>query len=400
MKVVQLHNRQLQPGGADVQLERERAALVSRGHVVERIEVDNHDVASIGNARAGAKAFWNRSVARELASMLESFDPDVVHVHTPFPIMSPAVFRVASARGCATVGTVQSWRYNCIKGTLERDGAICEECVGRRVKVPAVRHRCYQDSTAASLVLAGSLTAHGLVGTFRNHVDRFLALTPFMRERLIAEGLAPEQVVVKPNSSPDPGPPLATRRGYVLFCGRLVRDKGVRTVLEAWRRLEGEVPLVIAGEGPLRDDVVDAARDDPRIDYVGWLDRDAMSITLREADVVLLPSEWYEGLPVILTEAFAAGTPIIASDVGNFSELVVDGENGRHFAVGDPSSLARAVRAFFDDEASSSMRGGARATFDAHFREDRVMDTLEAVYRDAVASRQSRPSRPSRRGAP
>ncbi|MCB1006538.1 MAG: glycosyltransferase family 4 protein [Acidimicrobiales bacterium] len=385
MRILQLHNRQRARGGADIQLEREADGLAARGHDVDAVIVETTAVEQAGPVRAGVAAFWNRDAVRDVRRAIDGFAPDVVHVHTPFPVMSPAVIRAAAARGVAVVATSQSWRYNCASGVLARDGQVCEECVGRHLKYPAVVHRCYQDRLLPSIAVAGSLSLHHSIGTFAHKVHRLTALTPFMRERIIAEGIAPHRVVVKPNSSPDPGPPLDTRAGTYLFAGRLVDVKGVHTLLDAWRRVPGDLRLVVAGDGPLRPLVDEAAATDPRIDARGWLDGAAVGELLRTSEALVLPSEWYEGLPVVLTEAFAAGTPIIASDVGNFTGLVTPGVDGVHFRVGDPAALADAVGRFDAEADRPAMRAAARATFERSYEAETVLDLLESIYADAIA---------------
>jgi glycosyltransferase involved in cell wall biosynthesis len=390
LRVLQVHNRQLTRGGADIEMEREAEALTARGHAVETMLVDNRQIEAIGQVRASVKAFWNREATTELRRRLQNFRPDVMHVQTPFPILSPAVFVVADRAGVPVVATSQSHRYSCVKATLFRDGRVCEDCVGRRVKYPAVIHRCYKGSVAGSATMAATMAVHSAAGTFARRVDRFVALTPFMRERLLAEGLRPEQVTVIPNSVPDPGPPLDERGGYAIYMGRLVPEKGMGTLLEAWARLEADVPLVVAGDGVMRPEVEQAAAADPRIRYVGWVDGTERHDLVARADAFLLTSEWYEGFPVVIPEAFAAGTPIIASDVGNFTDAIKPGHNGLHYRSGDPESLAAAVTTFFAMTDRSELRKNARADFERDLDLEVLIGRFENLYREVIAERRAR----------
>ncbi len=271
----------------------------------------------------------------------------MVHVQTPFPLMSPAVFVAADQAGVAVVATSQSFRYSCVKATMLRDGRVCEDCVGRRIKYPAVVHRCYKDSLAGSLTMVSTLAVHGAAGTFAHRVDRHIALTPFMRERLIAEGISPEKVVVIPHTPPDPGSPAPERDGYALFVGRFVPEKGILTVLQAWERQGLDLPLVIVGDGVLRPEVEAAAARHGGITVRPWLDPSEVAEVMARAEVLLMTSEWYEGFGVVITEAYAAGTPVIASNVGNFSEMIDPRVTGERYRCADPVDLARAVRWFF-----------------------------------------------------
>jgi glycosyltransferase involved in cell wall biosynthesis len=288
------------------------------------------------------------------------------------------------------VATSHAFRYNCINSILFRDGAVCEDCVGRRLKYPGVLHRCYHDSLPGSLAIVTSLGVHRSLGTFGRYVDRWLALTPFMRDRLVAEGIPGDKVVVKPSAAPDPGPPQGEREDYLLFAGRLIPEKGVATLLAAWERTTVDARLVIAGDGALMSTVAAAAARDPRIEARGWVDNAGMAGLLAHAAALVLPSEWYEGLPSLMSESFAAGTPIIGSDVGNFSDYIHPGVDGMLFRSRDPQALADAIESFCADPAEAGrLRTGARDTYDRELSLDRAIDILESVYDDALASRRS-----------
>jgi glycosyltransferase involved in cell wall biosynthesis len=399
MRVLQLHNRQLATGGADLQLANEARALRRRGVDVETMLVDNHDIEQLGPLRAGVRSVWNHEANRELRNLVRQFHPDIVHVHTPFPLMSPSVFWMAARLDLPTVATVQSFRYSCVRGTLEHDSKVCELCVGRRIKLPAARYRCYHHSVLGSAVMAGSLSLHHGVGTFSRCVDRFLALTEFMRERLLMEGLRPEQVTVKPNSIRDPGPPLAQRGGYALFTGRLAPEKGMATVLRAWSQLDSELRLVIAGDGAQRAEVELAARRDDRIDYRGWLDHDDVMKLVREATVLLVPSEWYEAFGIVVIEAMAAATPVVISDRANNTGLVIPGVTGEVFPAGDAAALASAVLRLIGRHDLDAMGRAGRERFLEGFEEELVLDQLLGVYDEvrAARARGARPGRPSPR---
>jgi len=393
MKILQLHNRQLLVGGgADAVVEYERGLLRSAGHDVEVLIVDNRETLERSSrARAAAKSVWNLSAARDVGRAIESFAPEVVHVHTPFPLMSPAVFRVAARRGVATVATVHSFRYSCVKAVFYRDGRVCEDCLGRAVKLPAIRHRCYHDSALGSTALVTSLAVHRLLGTFRDDVDAWIAPSDFMRSKLVAEGLPAQKVVTKPYTIPDPGYRRDAVGDHALFAGRLEPEKGLETLLDAWQLMRDAPPLTVAGDGSLRDLVQRAAARDDRITFKGWLDQRALAAELAVARFLILSSEWYEAsLPVVAIQAIAAGTPIIASDVGNFSEAIRPGDNGFLFQSGSADSLAAVVERAWGVDDRRSLAAGARQTYLDRHSEEHGAEWLEAVYRLALAERDER----------
>jgi glycosyltransferase involved in cell wall biosynthesis len=393
VRILQLHNRHASRGGADDVMDEERDILGRAGHEVDQFVVRATADMPGKPVEQALSAVWNRAATAELGQRIDRFRPDVVHVHTPFPLMSPAVFRTAHRRGCATVTTCHSYRYSCIKGTLLRDGAICEDCVGSRLKSPGVRHRCYHDSLAASLALTTSLVLHSRLGTFTAHVDRFIALTGFARDLLIRDGIPANNVVVKPNMVPDPGPGLSAtpRRGYVAFIGRLVEEKGVRTLLKAWRSVKPGTRLLIAGDGPLRPLVEAAAAENRGVEYLGWLTNDEVSDLLAQASLLVFCSEWYEGAPLTLLRSLAAGTPVLCSDLENISAGVVPHGAGWSFRTGDPGSLAAAVEAALSDRPLLVEAGKrARETYLAYHTPQATLEALERIYAEARGRSNSR----------
>lgn len=390
MRVLQLHNLHASKGGAMEVLLHEGRLLCAAGHEVEQFTVPAAEDVGLGDLRAGAKAIWNREASAELDSRITRFRPDVVHVHTPFPSMSPAVFRVAHRRGVPAVTTLHSYRYSCVVGTCSRGGRPCEDCVGSRLKLAGVRHRCYHDSAAGSAALTASLVLHRSLGTFHRHVDRYLTLTDFSRRLLIRDGFPADRILVKPNSVADPGAPAGPPRGQrrFLFAGRLLEIKGVRTLLDAWRLVPGGTKLTIAGDGPLRPLVEERARQDESIEFVGWLEEDDVLAEMARAEAVVVPSEWYEALPLVILRSLAVGTPVVVPDLENVCDDVVADEAGWSFAMGDPVALARRLTALVaDPELARSRRAPARRSYETRYTPSVDLQRLEAIYRDVSAQR-------------
>ncbi len=370
-------------------LQQEADLLRDAGHDVDQLLEPAAEGSGRGPVSLGVAAVWNRSATSELKRKIEQFDPDVVHVHTPFPIQSPAVFRVAHRLGRPTVTTVHGYRYSCVGGLCLRDGQPCEDCVGSRLKLAGVRHRCYHNSFAGSTALTVSLVGHRAIGTFARHVDRFIALTDFARDLLVRDGIPAEHVVVKPNAAPDPGEPVASseRGGYALFVGRLAEEKGIRTMLEAWRRMPADHHLYVAGDGPLRDLVDTAARDNPSVRALGWCDAEQVEQLQARASITLVPSEWYEAAPLVIVQALAAGTPVLTTDLPNLCDSLVENGAGATFRRGDSTNLAEAAQELLtDDDQRLQMGRRARALYERQHTLEGAVAALEAIYRSVMAA--------------
>lgn len=394
LRVLQVHNRHSARGGADEVLEDEGQLLRTAGHAVEQFCLEPASANS--RLRGSVEAVWNVAATRKLQESIENFRPDVVHVHTPFPLLSPAVFRTASRLGCPAVTTVHSYRYSCIAGTCLRNGAPCEDCVGKTLKLPGLQHRCYHGSVGASAALTLSLSTHRVLRTFSHHVARFIALTDFAAALLVRDGMRASQVVVKPNAVSDPGRPVPRTgpKSFALYAGRLVDEKGVQTLLDGWGGVGALLPLTIAGDGPLRSRVEQAAADTPAINFVGWVGQEELTKLLRTADALVFPSEWYEAQPLIILRAFANGTPVICSDLENFAAPVLNAQAGAAFKTGDASSLADVVKGLALDLGELRRLGdNGRTAYEAKHTPERNLAALEDIYDKVLRERISGASR-------
>ncbi len=388
MRIVICHNYYQQAGGEDRVFADEAELLASRGHEVVTYTKHNDDVINMGRLSLAMSTVWNRQAAHELKSIVRDHRADIVHFHNTLPLMSPAVYYAARKAGAAVVQTLHNYRFACPKATLFRNDTTCELCVGKFVPWPAIQHSCYRENRSATVAIATMLTFHRLIGTYRRAIDAYIALSGFSRDKLVEAGLPAKRMHQRPNymiSDPGPGP---GNGGYAFYLGRLSPEKGVHTLLEAWRWYGPGVPLMICGNGPLAPLVQEAME---RGENVTWYpDRPYAEVLERlgNAAAMILPSTNYEGFPKTIVEAYSKGTPVIASRLGAMAELIREGETGACFKPGDAVELAATVRRVFSDQAHlSQMRINARRLFESEYTEDRNYERLMEIYREALCVR-------------
>jgi glycosyltransferase involved in cell wall biosynthesis len=329
VKVVVAHNRyrSAQPSGENRIVAAEIDQLTAAGVEVIPFLRSSDDIPALpatSRALLPVSPLWNPGAQRELAGLIRAHRPDLLHLHNPYPLLSPWVVRTAHRYGLPVVHTVHNYRQVCAAGIYFRDGGICHDCRGRRLGVPAVVHRCYRGSRAQSAVMAVTLAAHR--PTWRS-VDRFLALTAQIAGHLREYGIPADRIVVKPNSLPDPGPAAPLGEGF-LFLGRLAPEKGLGLLLDAWcRHPDGALgTLRIGGEGPQRGLAERAAATRSDVAYLGALDAAGVAAAIRASAVVVAVPVWHDVLPTVVIEALAAGRPVLGTALGGVPYLV--GEAG------------------------------------------------------------------------
>ncbi|MGC4797544.1 glycosyltransferase [Micromonospora saelicesensis] len=345
MRIVVAHNRyrEAQPSGENTIVDSEIAQLTAAGVEVLPFIRSSDEIPSMSKA---AKALlpispiWAPRAQHDLSRLLTEHRPDVLHLHNPYPLISPWVVRTAHRHGVPVVQTVHNYRQVCSSGIYFRDGVICQDCKGRALGVPAIKHRCYRDSAVQSALMATTLAVHR--GTWRS-VDRYIALTSAIADHLRDYGIPDERIVVKPNSVPDPGRPVPLGDGF-LYMARLSPEKGVDLLLDAWRRhpVGALGTLRIAGDGELRPLVEAAAAERPDVVYLGQLDRAGVQAAVEASAVVIVAAMWHDVLPTVIIEALANGRPVLGTALGGIPYLV--GADAPHEPAGTgPAEIASAV---------------------------------------------------------
>ncbi|SFW47315.1 glycosyltransferase family 4 protein [Amycolatopsis australiensis] len=387
MKVLVVHNRYRseQPSGENNVVDAEVTLLADGGHDVSLFERRSDDIASMPLPRKAAVPLmvpWNAAVRKELAARLRSWRPDVVHIHNTFPLLSPSVVAACADAGVPAVATLHNYGMVCPPGTLHRDGRICTECVGGP-PVPAVKHGCYRGSRVATLPMAASTLANRR--RWWTGVSRFFCISAAQRDLLVSAGMPGERMAVKHNFVTDPGVRRTGDGKHVLFLGRVTEEKGVGLLMRAWDRLGGAlgVPLVIAGTGPMQDEVATWAASRPDVSYVGLQNKAECRALTADAAAVVAPSTWLEAFGLVVVEAMAAGVPTVAAAHGAFPELVHDGVTGLLHEPNDEASLSDRLRAVVGDR-NREMGDAARVRYEKDFTPAVGLDRLIAGYEAAI----------------
>ena len=351
-KILQIHNRYLRPGGEDTVLAEEYALLRENGHAVEQLLVSNEAIGARGAAVAltGLKTVWSPSSYRLVRDAVRRVQPDLVHVHNTFPLLSPSIYWAAQAQRVPVVQTLHNYRMTCANGLLMREERPCEDCVGR-LPLPALRHRCYKNSLVATASLAAMQVGNRAIGSYHSKVDAYIALTDFARDLMVRAGLPASKVHVKPNFIQDfaiedfaQDAPPQTRQNQVVFVGRIDTEKGVDLLIQAWTKLQPpNARLVVIGNGPERPALEALTAGNDSVEWHGHRERREVLEEVRRSRFLVLSSRWYEGFPMVLLEALCAGTPAIVPELGAMRELIGQGASGLTFTGGSAGSLQAAL---------------------------------------------------------
>jgi glycosyltransferase involved in cell wall biosynthesis len=394
VKIVLVHNTYLIQGGEDVVFWQERDLLRAAGHEVieyQRFNSEMEQYSTVRKLSMIGRTVWASDSHREFTELLQKHQPDIVHVHNTFPLISPSILWACHEQEVPVVHTLHNYRLMCPGANFIRDGKPCEDCTHGSLW-QSVPHGCYRESPMQTAAVALMLSVHRARKTWTTTVDHYIALTEFARGKFVSNGIPAEKITVKPNCV-DPDPEKRTGEGsYALFAGRLSREKGALTLLKAWRQLPKNVTLRIIGDGPALEDVraEATAHGLSNITFVDRQRRERVIEAMKGAHFVIFPSELYENLPLTIIEAFACGVPVIASKLGAMQEIVEEGRTGMFFSPGDADSLARTVTSAWErPEYMKRLGDQAREVFESKYTAAINYRSLMNIYQQVIAQRAS-----------
>lgn len=385
MKILTVHNNYRQPGGEEQIFAGESALLKSHGHEVFRYTLDNDDISTVNPLLLAKNTLWNSTVYRDLRSLIRQKQPQIAHFHNTFPLISPSAYYAAKDEGVAVIQTLHNYRLLCPNALFFRDGRVCEDCLGRVFPLPGVVHGCYRNNRRDSAMVAATTSFHTILGTWTKAVDKFIVISQFAMDKFIQGGLPAEKLALKSNFLPSVPEPGEGKGGYAVYVGRLSIEKGLGVLLEAWRRLDRQIPLKILGDGPMAGLVTEAAREMPEIEWLGRRPSNEVYEIVGNAAFLVFPSEWYETFGQVAIEAFAKGTPVIASSIGAIPELVNSERSGLLFSPSDPTDLAAKIDWLLaHPQALAQMRLTARSEFESKYTADRNYQRLMEIYQSVL----------------
>ena len=380
-KVLIVHNYYQIPGGEDTVVANEKKLLEEHGHDVLLYTRHNSELKEMSKFQKLLLPFstiFNWNSYREIKRIIKTEKIDIVHVHNTLNMISPSVYYAALRCRVPVVQTIHNFRLLCPGATFFRDGQICEECLEKGLGC-AVKHSCYRNSKIQTLACVISLKIHRLLGIYGKL--NYICLTEFNKEKLLhLKQIKESKVFVKPNfvKEAENIVPCKERKNQLIYVGRLEEIKGTGLLLESWKLLGEAAPtLLVCGRGPMEEWAKEFVEEHQlsQIKLLGYVDNQQVKKMIGESKALILPTQVYEGFPVTIAEAYAAGTPVIAPDMGNAGNLVTPGVTGMHFEHRSAVSLADVIRNFKTFDSAQIIH-----IYENHFSAEKNYDKLKKIY--------------------
>ncbi|WP_144012256.1 glycosyltransferase family 4 protein [Deinococcus sp. LM3] len=374
-KIIVVHNRYTQYGGEDAVFDSETKILASYFEVI-KYDTSNHQLSN-NPLISFLQSIFNFREAGRVWKMIREHRPKLIHVHNDFPYLSSSIYLIAKLNRVPVIKTVHNFRLTCIKGTHYRNGALCLNCT-RVNKISAVKNKCYREKYLTSLG-AVLISQFNEMLNVSKIIHTYVALTSFSKNYLVSNGIPDNKIRIKPNSTTiDNKNTTIEEKIDLVYIGRLSEEKGISNLIKFWQEEGIDIRLTVFGNGPLIDTVKEAECE--YIKYAGSLDPSEVPKVMRSAKLLIFPSEWYEGMPMTILEAFACGLPVVCRNIGGLSEIVDHAVNGLVFDKMDSKTIDR-IRGILDDaDLRESLSANAKRKYEMNYTNNKNLKSLIEIY--------------------
>jgi len=390
MKILVIHNfhRKGSASGDDQVFKSETALLEENGHEVVRYTVSNDEFDNKGPAGKLMSVFgmlWSFKNYRAVSEIVKKEKPDIVHIHTFFPLLSPSILYAAKRSGSKVAATLHDTRFVCPCATSLRGTELCNKC-GDGNYLRMFRYGCFKGSKLQSLIVAGIFKYHRIRKTFYRQIDKYICLNENQIKLLKEIGFDGKKIIKKYNFVPDAEASLQKQtvpgipERYVVFYGRIGEEKGIRILMKIWDRIK-DIPLVVMGGGPLEEEFKNWAETHENVFFLGYTEHNKCLSIVKGAEFVVFPSIWYEGCSMVEIETESLGKPLVATDLGFSVEAIEEDYNGKKVKLGDADGFISTIKELWNDPAKCAQMGeNARKDYVSKYQPQDNIQQLTDIY--------------------
>lgn len=394
MKILAIHNfhRKGSASGDDQVFKSETALLEEHGYTVIKYNVCNDEFDNAGALGKVVSTFgmlWSFKNYNNVEKIIKQEKPDIVHVHTFFPLLSPSILYAAKRNGCKVVATLHDTRFICPCATSLRGTELCNKC-GDGHYLRMCKYGCFKGSKLQSLLVAGIFKYHRVRKTFYNQIDKYICLNENQIRLLKEIGFDGNKIVKKYNFVPDAQANLKPIQlddipeRYVVFYGRIGEEKGIRILMRIWDEIKN-IPLVVMGTGPLEGEFKEWAKDKENVYFLGYTQHEKCLSIVKGSEFVVFPSIWYEGCSMVEIETESLGRGLVATDLGFSVEAIENGVNGFKIRLGDVQGFKNQIESLWNDpELCKSIGANARIDYDQKYVPEMNYEELNSIYKDVL----------------
>lgn len=405
MRILQINNTHYRRGGADVvylntgnllekhghevfyfsQKSKYNIKCKTEGYFIEEIEFFSRNI--LKNILFFPKFIYSKNASNKLEELLKIFNPEIAHIHTYKGVLTPSILKKLKKYSIPVVISLHDFGFLCPHNSfLDGKQRICTKCNDTLNPLHCIINRCNRNNIVLSSISALEYILHKYLFPFSKYFSHLIGVSLFIFDLHYKKNEFRNKISHLYNFYPNSSNVGSSKyRGkYFLFYGRLSKEKGIMTLLEAWKELDNCLRLKIAGDGILKRSVELFIKENGllNVEYVGFKEKDEMNELIQDASFIIVPSEWYENNPLTIIEAYANGKPVIASNVGGIPEIVRENETGYLFQMSNSVQLAKTILKAhnLDDKEYSKISLNAKLFAEKNFDDENHYKSLINLY--------------------
>jgi len=290
-----------------------------------------------------AKSIYSLEAKKKLRLLLSDNKVDIAQLNNITNYHTPSIIPVLKKAKIPIVWRILDYRLICPNTTLFVNGNVCEACFKHKY-YNCILKKCKKNSLRASALLAIENYVYYFL-PFYKQVDMFLFQSEFTRDIFVKFGydIKKTHIIENPYDCSDVQPKYEGKN-YILYFGRIEKEKGIYTLLNAMKLLPNAA-LKVVGNGTEYENCLNyiAEKSITNVSFLGPKWYKDLEPIIKDCEFVVVPSEWYEPSPYVVLQSFSYGKPVVASNMGGLNDLVIDNENGFLFKAGNVTNLSQTI---------------------------------------------------------
>lgn len=308
----------------------------------------NSQMSAVKKIKAGFHAIYSFDAKHQIEKLIEQEHPDIVHINLAHRHLTLSIVKAIKKYNIPIVFTAHDLNCVCPSHTMLSNGTVCDRCVKEHSYKPALQQKCVKGSGMQTMLGVIEAKNYERMHTY-DKIDFYICPSDFYRKQFVASNITKSPIVHWVNFLPEETEYKLSDnvKDYFLYFGRLSVEKGIMSLVKAYKMGNFSNKLYLVGDGPLREELEDYVKSNNLTDkviFTGFQSGDALNKYVAEAKCVILPSEWYENGPYSILEALSSGKPTIVSNYGGLPEIVDDGKTGFICEPCNPESLCACLK--------------------------------------------------------
>jgi glycosyltransferase involved in cell wall biosynthesis len=407
MKILQINNCHYRRGGADVVYLNTGNLLEQKNHAVYYFSQKNANNYKSNTAEffVNEVIFFKKTLLQKiifiphffasqeakvkLDKLINVMQPDIAHIHLYKGVLTSSILKILRKKKIPIIITLHDFGLICPHNImLDGKMKLCMRCVTGS-PLNCIIHKCNRNSLAISLLSSFEYIYHANFIPFAKYFNSIITVSNFSREMHLKSKRIKNKLYKLYNFFPDLNSTRQNRKkgDYFLYFGRLSKEKGIETLLSAWRQKPRKLKLKLIGTGELYDQLVKVKLPD-NVELLGYKTRMELQKLINLASFTITPSEVYENNPLSIIESYAYGKPVIGANVGGIPEILENGKTGFLFNMKSAEDLSAKITMAeeMSEKEYNIFSDNARKFAENHFNPETHYINLIKIYQETINS--------------